>query len=88
MLIESPLSPPALAAKIGIKADTVRAWIDAGLLEAINVADPASTRPRWRVMPDAWEAFMRSRSSRFKSKPAVKRKPKTTRKAKLRYCSL
>lgn len=88
MLIDSPKTPPELAKLCSVKADTVRAWIEAGLLEAVNFADPKSTRPRWRIMPEAWEAFLRSRSSRNKGEPVAKRRRKSGDKPKLKYCSL
>lgn len=88
MQIDTPKSPPDLAKLIGVKSDTVRAWINAGLLEAVNVADPSANRPRWRIMPDAWESFMLSRSSRLRLNPIVKRKQRAGKKPKLRYCQL
>ena len=90
MLIEAPATPPEIAKLMGVKSDTVRAWISAGHLEAINLADPGSSRPRWRVMPEALDAFLQSRSSRLTATPESRRRRRKTitKPTKLKYGSL
>jgi hypothetical protein len=56
------LTPPAYAARIGSKPDTVIGWIRSGELLAINVASRGATRPRYRISPEAIAEFERRRS--------------------------
>lgn len=58
------LTPPAIARRYAVKPAKVLAWIERGELEAINLADRPGGRPRWRISPEALEAFERRRSSR------------------------
>jgi excisionase family DNA binding protein len=47
-----------VAARFGVGAATVGAWIRAGELLAVNVSRSAGSRkPRWRITPGAVEAF-------------------------------
>ncbi len=66
------LTPPAVAKRYGINVHRVLAWIRNGTLAAINVGD-GPTRPRWRIMPEALEAFERRRASQ---PPAPKSSPR------------
>ncbi len=50
---DSPCNPVELAKLIGCNAETVRLHIEAGDLEAINIGRPGSTRPTWRITPEA-----------------------------------
>lgn len=88
MLIDTPHTPPELAKLLGTKPDTVRGWIDAGILEGVNVARADARRPRWIVMPEAWEAFMLSRSSRTAQRIQQTRQRSKRQKRKLKYCQL
>lgn len=63
------LSPPAIAKRYGIKPVKVLAWIAAGELVAVNVAERSNGRPRWRVSPEALADFERRRSSRPAAQP-------------------
>lgn len=73
-------SPPAVAKKYGIKVDKVHAWIASGELEAVNVAERPNGRPRWRISPEALQAFERRRSSRPAPASTKRRKlPKVPR---------
>ena len=66
------LSPPTIAKRYGVKPDKVLAWIATGELEAVNVAERSTGRPRWRVSPEALAAFEKRRSS--KPTPVVPRR--------------
>ena len=55
-------APPAIAKHYAVGVGTVLGWIRSGELAAINVGS-GPLRPRWRVMPDALEAFERRRAS-------------------------
>jgi hypothetical protein len=57
------LTPPRLAKQLGVQADKVLSWIRSGELRAINVADRASHRPRWRISAEATEEFFRRREA-------------------------
>lgn len=58
------LTVPALAESLGVDQDKILGWIHRGELHALNVAESASGRPRWRIPADAWEAFQQARSNR------------------------
>ena len=63
-MIDVALSPPEFAKRYGVNADKVRAWIKSGELRAVNVATNRSVgRPRWRITPEAAEAFELVRSA-------------------------
>lgn len=51
------VSPPEYAAQLGVKPGKVISWIESGELRAVNVASKKSSRPRWRISPDAIVAF-------------------------------
>jgi Helix-turn-helix domain len=53
-----------VAAKYGVDAHAVLAWIRGGELSAIDVAHRRGRRPRWRISQDAIDAFESARSSR------------------------
>ena len=64
----SPLSlarcsrPRDVAAHLGVDANKVAAWIKGGELSAINVATKPGGRPRYRITPEALDAFLAARS--------------------------
>lgn len=58
---------PELARTLGVDQDKILGWIHKGELRALNVAESASGRPRWRIPADAWQAFEQARSNQ----PAV-----------------
>ena len=61
--IDSYLRPREVAEVLGIKVDTVLAFIKAGQLTAVNVAHPdAHRRPHWRVTTEALEEFVSGRT--------------------------
>lgn len=64
------LSPPQIARDRGVKPAKVLAWIASGELAAVNHAESALGRPRWRVSREALEAFDRVRSNRAGQLPA------------------
>jgi excisionase family DNA binding protein len=51
------LKPKQVAERLGVNSDKVLAWIRAGELSAINVAQKASGRPRYRIDPVDLAAF-------------------------------
>lgn len=68
------LTPPDVAKRYGVKPAKVLRWIETGELEAVNVAERPTGRPRWRVSLDALQTFERRRSSR--PEPLMPRKRK------------
>ena len=54
---EKMLSPPAVAARLGVKPATVRGWIVSGELRAAKLAAVGCTRPRYRISPVDLEIF-------------------------------
>lgn len=54
-------TPPTIARAIGSSADTIRAAINCGELEAHNFG--SKKRPSWRVSKTAWEAYLALKSN-------------------------
>ena len=55
------LTPPEIARGYGVAVGKVTAWIRAGELRALNLANSGCHRPRYSVTPEALEEFERSR---------------------------
>ncbi len=55
------LTPPKIAARLGVAEETVRHWITSGELHAANLARRGCIRPRYRVDPADLEAFLAAR---------------------------
>lgn len=72
------LTPPEIAARLGVKADRVVNWIRTGQLRAVDVGD--KTRPRWRINPADLEAFELARSNLAKLPQSQPRRPRTPQK--------
>lgn len=49
----------------GVSAETVRRWIEAGELDAIDVSGRAAKRPLWRITLTAVRAFEAQRGIRI-----------------------
>jgi excisionase family DNA binding protein len=70
------LTPPEIAELLRVKPERVRAWIRSGRLRAIDVSQPGSTRPRFRIDPADLEKFEASLVvSPPRPKPVRRRKP-------------
>jgi hypothetical protein len=70
------LSVPMIAKRYRVKEDTVRAWIKANLLPAVDVSNPASQRPLWRVSEADLIEFRKRRSPQ-PTEPTKRRKRKS-----------
>jgi excisionase family DNA binding protein len=57
------LTPPQFAKQLGVQPEKVLSWIRSGELRAVNVADLAGRRPRWRMSVEAIEEFLRRREA-------------------------
>jgi hypothetical protein len=67
-------TPPEVAARWGITADKVLAWIRSGELRAINAATSTSgVRPRWLIDLADLEAFEKRRAA-CPVQPAARRR--------------
>lgn len=49
---------------LGCNAETVRIYINAGYLDAIDISRPGSCRPSWRITPEAVAKFYERRGAR------------------------
>ena len=69
------ITPAELSKRWGINLSKIIGWIKAGELRAINVAQRAGGRPRWRIAPSDLAAFEASRAA-FSSapRPTVRRR--------------
>jgi hypothetical protein len=70
-------TPPQLAEELGADPAKIIIEIRAGRLAAIDLATPGSKRPRYRISPEAIEAFLASRQVR----PPVPKPPRRRRMA-------
>lgn len=68
------LTPPEYAARIGAKPETVIFFIRSGELRAINTARRGSSRPRYKIAPDAIAEFERRRSTTPMPEPIRRRR--------------
>ena len=68
------MTPNQLAKRWRVSPDKVAAWIRSGELRALNVASAGSTRPRWRIPPEAVQAFEAARSCHRQAPPPKRRK--------------
>lgn len=68
------ITPPALAKRWASAPETVLALIASGDLEAFDARRPGSSRPRWRITPEAVAEFQRRRSGKSRPKPARRRR--------------
>jgi len=70
------LSPPAIAKELSVKSQKVLSWIKSGELVAINLAESATGRPRWRIYRDAFDLFLENRTARQPAAPPTHRRRK------------
>lgn len=68
-------SPRQLAAYLGIGLDKVLAWIRTGKIAAIDVGGVPG-KPRYKVTPEALEAFLISRKVIVPPTPPRRREPR------------
>jgi excisionase family DNA binding protein len=73
------LTVSRIATDLGIRRGKVLGWISRGGLPAINIADRASGRPRWRIARSAFDDFLAGRTCRTPEPPA--RRTRVNRKA-------
>jgi excisionase family DNA binding protein len=71
-------TPPQVAEQLAVDSAKVIAWIRSGALAAVNVGNGA-TRPRYRVAPEAFEEFLRRRSTQPAAKPVRTRRIATVK---------
>ena len=69
------LTPPELAARYGCNASKVRGWIRDGELAAIDLATRGSSKPRYKISPEAIAEFERRRSATPRPRPIRRRRP-------------
>ncbi len=60
------LSPAEIAAARGIAVHKVLSWVHSGQLEAVDVSEQPTGRPRWRISSQALADFDARRSSRHR----------------------
>lgn len=58
-----------LSEALGCDPGKVLCWIASGELAALNIAERATGRPRWRIPREAWERFQAARSNRKSDPP-------------------
>ena len=63
-----------VARDLGVNQSKVLGWIKRGELAAVNVANRANGRPRWRIPAASFEAFVARRSAAPTPKVTRRRK--------------
>ena len=71
------LTPPEVAKRYGVSADTVRSWIESGQLRATNIGR-GKKKPRFRIEPQALEEFDRKRTAESGPPTPIKRRRNST----------
>lgn len=80
-MIPSPSSPgayqtpPEVGRRFRVKASKVIGWIRRGELAAIDLAEPGSKRPRYRISEASIAEFERRRSAAPLPRPIRRRRP-------------
>jgi excisionase family DNA binding protein len=70
------LTPREVARLLRVSPDRVRRWIERGELAAVNVSDVRGGRPRYVVLPEHLDGFVRGRSAAAPPKaPRRRRRP-------------
>ena len=70
-------TPPELAKRWRIKSERVLAMIRRGELRAFDVSEPGSSRPRFRISPDAVIEYENRHAPTAPSKPSRRRRDST-----------
>jgi excisionase family DNA binding protein len=65
------VTPPEAARELSVCEDTVRLWIKNKQLRAYNLVEDPQMQPRWRIMREDLEAFLRRRAN-VVCEPSVK----------------
>ncbi len=65
------LTPPAIAKVLGVSKEHVIRFIASGELRAVNTS--LGDRPRWKVNPDDFQAFVNRRSNHTSDSPSARR---------------
>lgn len=68
------MTPPQVAKHLGVNRQKVLTWIANGELVAINIAQRAHGRGRYRVTASALADFLQSRQIRPATKPVRRRR--------------
>ena len=71
-------TPSELARQLRVSPDRIRAWIATGELGAINTSTMSCGRPRFVILPEHLQAFLRSRAVTAPPKPAPRRRRPAT----------
>jgi hypothetical protein len=77
---DAPCTPVELSKLLGCNAETVRIYIAAGYLDAVDVSRPGSSRPSWRITPEAVVKFFERRSARKSVQKTDRRRPRSWKK--------
>lgn len=69
------LTPAEIASTVGVDIAKVHAWLKSGELVGCDLAERRGKRPRFKIHPDEFEAFLRRRQVQ----PAAPRLPRLKR---------
>lgn len=75
--VRTKVTPPQLARRYGVSPDKILMMIRAGYLEAIDIASPGSSRPRWLIDERDIEAFEERRKLYVQPKQRIRRNRNT-----------
>jgi Helix-turn-helix domain len=68
------LTPRQVAERYGVGVHKILSMIDAGIIVAIDMRSPGSSRPRWRITAEAIADFERRRVAQPKAAPTPRRR--------------
>jgi excisionase family DNA binding protein len=68
------LTPPQIAALLGIAVEKPLAWIRAGELPACDLSEKQGGRPRWRIDPADLQTFLSRRRNQAPAPRAKRRR--------------
>ena len=79
------LSPIEVARMLGVRDAKVFAWIRTGEINAVDLSQGSGKRPRYRIKPEAVEAFIQRRTVSTAAPKLRKASPKKLTAAKSFY---
>ena len=62
-MIDTAMTPPDVARRLGVKSAKVLNWIARGELRAVNLSESRDGRPRWKILTAALDEVLASRAS-------------------------
>jgi hypothetical protein len=75
--VRRTLTPRQFAQEIGVDVGKVLSWIRSGELTASNLSERPDQQPRWKILREDAEAFLKKRSNAAAQTPRKTRRRKS-----------